>query len=124
MIHLDTHVVAWLWAGEDRRLKRVRKTLEGNDLVISAMVLLELQALYELGRTREPGGAVVAGLTERIGLSVSPESFTNVVQRAADLGWTRDPFDRLIVANAITDGARLLTVDENIQEHFPNAFWG
>ena len=43
---------------------------------------------------------------------------------AMELSWTRDPFDRLIVANAITDGVRLLTVDENIQKHFQNAFWG
>jgi PIN domain nuclease of toxin-antitoxin system len=28
VIHLDTHVVAWLWAGEARRLRPVRRRIE------------------------------------------------------------------------------------------------
>lgn len=123
MIHLDTHVVAWLWAKDERRLKKVRRVLEANELVVSPMVQLELQALYELGRTRESGQAVVAGLSERIGLRVSDISFASAVDQASAISWTRDPFDRLIVATAIAEGARLLTVDEVIRSNFARAFW-
>jgi len=123
LIHLDTHVVAWLWAKDERKLRRIRRVLERNELSVSPMVQLELQALFEIGRTRESGAVVLSGLAERIGLRVSEEPFVNIVQHAANLSWTRDPFDRVIVGNAIAEGVRLLTVDENIQRHLPTAFW-
>ena len=37
-----------------------------------------------------------------------------MVEAARTFAWTRDPFDRLIVANAIADGVKLLTADEII----------
>jgi PIN domain nuclease of toxin-antitoxin system len=37
--------------------------------------------------------------------------------------WTRDPFDRLIVANAMADGAPLITADETILANFRDAVW-
>lgn len=37
--------------------------------------------------------------------------------------WTRDPFDRLIVANAKAAGAPLITKDERIRKHYRRAIW-
>ena len=37
--------------------------------------------------------------------------------------WTRDTFDRLIVAQAKTRDASLLTKDRTILEHYPHAVW-
>ena len=71
MIYLDTHVVVWLYAGLTTRLRpAVRDLLNASDLALSPMVLLELQYLYETGRTTEPGGTVVQDLSQRIGLRV------------------------------------------------------
>jgi PIN domain nuclease of toxin-antitoxin system len=42
---------------------------------------------------------------------------------AATLGWTRDPFDRVIVAHALADDLPLLTRDERIRRHCPLARW-
>ena len=51
MIHLDTHVVVWLYLAEVERLPaRAREAIEAEDLEISPMVLLELQSLREIGR--------------------------------------------------------------------------
>ena len=124
VIHVDTHVAAWLYAGDVGPLRRVRGSLEANDLVISPMVELELQFLFEIGRTRDPGTDVVRDMVSRVGLRVAgTASFHEVIQGAASLRWTRDPFDRLIVAHAITDGAKLLTSDRTIPRHCPSAFW-
>ncbi len=55
MIYLDTHVVVWLYAGLTARLRpAARDLLNTSDLAISPMVFLELQYLYETGRTTEP----------------------------------------------------------------------
>ena len=39
------------------------------------------------------------------------------------LSWTRDPFDRLLVATALLHQAPLVTCDTRIQENFPGAVW-
>jgi PIN domain nuclease of toxin-antitoxin system len=41
---------------------------------------------------------------------------------ALDEKWTRDPFDRLIVANA-KGFAWLISADEAIRKHYPRAVW-
>jgi len=123
VIHLDTHVVAWLWAGDRKRLRPVRAHIERSESVISPMVALELQLLYEIGRVTQPAAAVIAHLVERTGLRQSPTPLSRVVARALGMTWTRDPFDRIIAAHALCDGARLLTRDETIRAHCSFAMW-
>jgi len=50
-------------------------------------------------------------------------AFGDVVAAARTFAWTREPFDRLIVANAMADGVRLPTADEHILQHFRDAVW-
>lgn len=124
MIHLDTHVVAWLYQGRlDRLPTAARHALQVHAPVISPMVYLELQYLFEIGRTTRPPQDVTTDLTARIGLRFSDASFAAVVRTSQDLDWTRDPFDRLICANAMVDGCRLLTADRTLLEHLPGAAW-
>lgn len=125
LIHLDTHVVAWLFAGEVDRLARgVRRKIDEDQIAISPAVELELQFLFEIGRTDQPGRQVVADLVERIGLTIAQTPFARVVASAAALSWTRDPFDRLIVGHAMADRAVLLTRDRAIRKHYREAVWG
>lgn len=124
VVHLDTHVVVWLYAGElERFAPSVRKQLEARDLAISPTVLLELQYLYEIKRLAEPASLVIADLEQRIGLRVNDSAFAQVAAAALALSWARDPFDRLIVAQAIVQAAPLITADRTIRKHYPTAVW-
>lgn len=125
MIHLDTHVIVWMYAGAvDKLSTPARDAIESSDaMTISPMVRLELQYLFEIGRVAEPAGVVLDELSRRIGLRESDARLADVVLRAASLHWTRDPFDRLIVANALADGAPLFTADAYILRHEPSASW-
>lgn len=124
VVHLDTHAAAWLYAGEIGRFpSAAQKRLETAELRISPMVVLELQYLFELRRTTEPARAVVEELGRSLGLQVSDRPFPEVVARALALDFTRDPFDRLIVAQAATEEASLLTKDEAMLAAYPRAFW-
>ena len=123
LIHLDTHVVVWLYIGDRARLRPVWRTLGKSEWAISPAVLLELQYLYEIGRVATPAAAVRQDLVERIGLRLADTSFPRVIEEALAQSWTRDPFDRLIVAQAIVEKRRLLTADENMQKHCRAAFW-
>jgi PIN domain nuclease of toxin-antitoxin system len=122
VIHLDTHVLVWLYAGELQRLSAAgRDLIERERLAISPMVSLELTYLYEVGRIRVPAAAVIDELVPRLELQPAASSFATVVQHAQTLTWTRDPFDRLIAGHALADDAGLLTADETLLAHLPVA---
>jgi PIN domain nuclease of toxin-antitoxin system len=124
MIRLDTHVVVWLYTGESERLSQtVVEAIEGTKPVISPMVQLELTYLHEIGRLTISGADIIADLHERIGLQLSDITMTAVINAATSLTWTRDPFDRLIVGDALAANARLLTKDETIRAHSSLATW-
>jgi PIN domain nuclease of toxin-antitoxin system len=124
MIYLDTHVVVWLYGGHlDLISTGARSLIEGNDLMISPMVGLELEYLYESGRTAEPAAPVIQALAREVGLKRCDLPFADVVDAALLESWTRDPFDRLVVAQARLRGASLLTKDSAIWEHYGDAIW-
>jgi PIN domain nuclease of toxin-antitoxin system len=124
VIYLDTHVVVWLAAGRTDLLTPVGvAAIEEHDLLISPMIELELQYLFETGRIRQNGRAVVNALSSEIGLGLCEHPFGEVVVEAVKLDWTRDPFDRLIVAQALLGKAQLLTKDSTIRAHYKHALW-
>lgn len=123
MIHLDTHVAVWLRAGERKRLKRVSRVLASGELAISPFVVLELQALFEIGRLRETGRWIAERLADDFGVPVVESQLPAACERALDLSFTRDPFDRLIAGHALAAGASLLTVDETLLANVSCARW-
>lgn len=124
LIHLDTHVVCWLYAGRvDLLSPAAREAIERDVLAVSPMVGLELQYLREIGRILHGPNRVLAALRTDLGLSLSELPFAAVAARARSLIWTRDPFDRLIAAEAAVARARLLTRDDLLRRRFRAALW-
>lgn len=117
-------MVGWLYEGAERRIPAAaRKLIESEEAFISPIVELELTYLYEVGRVTEPAAAPLAGLAKMIGLQVSDTSVAALVRVAAGLTWTRDPFDRMIAAQAIVADAPLITADRTILANLPLATW-
>jgi PIN domain nuclease of toxin-antitoxin system len=124
VIYLDTHVVVWLYAGEHNRFARTaRRLIETEPLLISPVLLLELALLEETGRIRARAQTIITELQELVALSICDLPFAEVSIASLQQKWTRDPFDRLIVAQAFARGARLITKDRFIRRHFKNAVW-
>jgi PIN domain nuclease of toxin-antitoxin system len=123
VIHLDSHVALYVHGLRSRLSSQARRLIGREPCFISPMAVLELEILFELGRVREDSSAIVATLNRQIGLTVCDTVFLDILDRARTFAWTRDPFDRLIVANAMADGARLLTADETILANFRDAVW-
>jgi len=109
---LDTNALIWLDLGH-RRAKPL--TARSTALYISPASLLELQLLNEIGRIRLDAGALDALTHDERWLLDDPPSGEWFL-RAADLSWTRDPFDRLLVAHARLRGWRLATGDSMLLE--------
>lgn len=96
LIHLDTHVVAWLFAGETKLLStRARDSIERCSPRISPMVVLELCDL----------------------------PFPRVIAAARGVAWTRDPFDRVIVGQALAADRPLVTKDRGIRRRLAETVW-
>ena len=124
MIHLDTHAAVWLYAGHLSRFPpHCLELMEAEELAISPMATLEMQYLHEIGRITVQAPTIVENLRATVGLTVSTTPFHRVVAESLLLSWTRDPFDRLIVAQSQAEGVRLVTKDQIIRQHCPNAFW-
>ncbi|MGH7803827.1 MAG: type II toxin-antitoxin system VapC family toxin [Candidatus Binatia bacterium] len=124
LIYLDTHVVVWLYAGKtDLLTPRARASIEGNALLVSPLVVLELEFLREVGRLRVGADAIVEDLQARLELEVCDLSFAKVISAARAISWTRDPFDRVIVGHAIAGGRPLLTKDRSIRRRYRGAVW-
>ena len=123
--YLDTHVVVFLHAGDAGRIStKAQNQIENTDLLISPMVLLELEMLYDKGAIKYPSSQILADLTQQIGMSVCQMPFAQVVRSAATIKWTREPGDLLIVANAMANNdAPLITKDERIRNGYRNAIW-
>jgi PIN domain nuclease of toxin-antitoxin system len=125
MIHLDTHAVVWLYAGDLKRFPPgARKRLEQEELRFSPIVALELDYLFEVGRIAEGASPVLQELARSLGLAQDDGDFAAVVTAARGLTWTRDPFDRLIVGHTAIAQASLLTKDRTIRQHYRHAIWG
>ena len=124
LIYLDTHVVAWLYAGRlDLIPGAAQAAINDGDLLISPMAVVELQYLFEIGRTEEPARPVIETLAREVGLGICDLPFAEVANRALDQNWTRDPFDRLIASQAMLREAPLASKDRLILDNYPRAFW-
>jgi len=115
VILLDTNALIWLEQGHTRT-RELAAT--GKRLYISPVSLLELQFLLESGRIRLRRGGVSDLVTRGRWLLDDPPA-TAWFEAALDLGWTRDPFDRLLVAHAKLRGWRLATGDTALLERLP-----
>lgn len=124
MIYLDTHIVVWLYSGLTEKFTALpRSLLNDHDLYISPMVRLELQYLYEIERVSVPADTIILDLGDRLGLKICEKDFHRVVDYGLGLSWTRDPFDRLIVAQAAISENILLTKDIKLLKHYAQAQW-
>ena len=124
MIYLDTHVVVWLYAGlADKFNAPVQALMNQQDPLISPIVRLELQFLYEIHRVTVDADTVVTDLANRIGLTIVDLDFNTAISRALEISWTRDPFDRVIVASASLGDHVPVSKDQNILNPYPLAKW-
>jgi PIN domain nuclease of toxin-antitoxin system len=123
--YLDTHVVVWLCQDHVAKLSiKALEALNEHDLLISPAILIELGFLYQIGQIVRPPQDLAKQLRVQIGVQVCNHSFPDLAETALFETWTRDPFDRMIVSHAKANGyAPLVTADENIRAHYPNAVW-
>jgi PIN domain nuclease of toxin-antitoxin system len=119
---LDTHVFLW-WRTDDGRLAEpARSAFADAELVmVSAASAWEAGIKIQLGRLQIPGsfesGVVASGFEKR------PIGFSHAETAARLPPHHRDPFDRMLVAQALIDGLTLVTHDRRIESYELPVLW-
>lgn len=114
---LDTHVLLWLLSTPERVPEAIREALSDRaaPLLVSAASGIEIATKIRLGKLRAP--ALVQTLPGRLaslGAQTLPITLEHALL-AGSMTWAhRDPFDRLLVAQATIENATLVTVDQTI----------
>jgi len=124
LVYCDTHVIVGLHVKNlDFFPRPATRLLEHGHLLISPIVLLELEYLYEVGKIKTSAEKISKELEKNLGLKICDQNFLDVIHESLNQSWTWDPFDRLIVAQAALTKSSLITKDEFILKHYTYAVW-
>ena len=124
VVFLDTHIAVWLYAGLVEKISdNAKQAIDNCDVLVSPLVRLELQYLYEIGRITVKPDTIIKALFKAIGLKISETPLQQIIDEALKIRWTRDVFDRLLSAEAKLLGEGLITADETIRSNLNLAVW-
>lgn len=117
---IDTHVLLWAAAEPERLPASFREALESpeNEVLFSAASIWELAIKMQIGRL-SPGLPLeeIARTAVERGFAELPVTAAHAAGVARLPMHHRDPFDRLLIAQAIHEPARLLTVDRTLAKY-------
>jgi PIN domain nuclease of toxin-antitoxin system len=108
---LDTHVFLWAVAGSASLKPAARRAIESADCVyVSAASIWEVAIKARLGKIDADPAALVAAIDDS-GFVELPVTAAHAAGVAALAPHQSDPFDRLLLAQALAEPLRLLTAD-------------
>lgn len=119
---VDTHVLVWIAAAPERLPAPVRERIESldNEVLFSAASIWELAIKHQMGRVALD---MVPGALAEEAVRRGFEELAVTSAHAAGVGRLplhhRDPFDRLLLAQAVHEPARLLTADRTLARYGP-----
>jgi PIN domain nuclease of toxin-antitoxin system len=124
---VDTCTFLWIAAGSPALSRRARELFQAadNEVYLSAASAWEIAVKHGLGRLPlpEPPERFVPDMRERLGiaaLAIEEESALHVSHLPS---LHRDPFDRMIVAQAIVHGLTILTPDPLVTKYPARTLW-
>lgn len=124
---LDTHVVIWWFADHPQFPRRVRDLLESTDecIFVSAVCAFEMATKHRIGKLPQ-----VAALLDRYAEHLADQGFTELPissAHALQAGRLRfahgDPFDRLLIAQAVAEGHSLVSNEELFDQTGVSRIW-
>ena len=114
---LDTQVFLW-WLNDDQRLGNEAKELisnQNNEIFISAVSGWEISIKRRLGKLKAP--EYLNEIVEKAGFEHLPVTFLHGETAVGLPMYHRDPFDRMLVAQAQVEGLILISSDKLISRY-------
>jgi PIN domain nuclease of toxin-antitoxin system len=116
---LDTHIFLW-YVGGDQRVRRVREAIANADAVyLSVVSVWEATIKYHLGKLQlpEPPHPWLTTQREQHEIESLPIDGASVAHLPKLEPYHRDPFDRILVCQAIEYGLQIVTVDSILTKY-------
>jgi PIN domain nuclease of toxin-antitoxin system len=114
---LDTHVVVWALSEPERLAAKTRAAIETeeNEIFVSVVSPWELAIKGPREGLRIPGDLEVQ--VDQRGFDLLPILFRHTEPIGSMPNHHRDPFDRMLVAQAIVDGLTIVTADRKLTSY-------
>ncbi len=124
---LDTHAFVW-WVADSRRLSEPARGAirnEANTIVVSAVSAWEIATKHRLGRLPEADGLAddIRDAIVRQGFSELPVSVADAERGGRLPGPHRDPFDRMLIAQALAHDFALVSNEKAFDQYGVNRLW-
>ena len=107
---LDTHLLLWALGDASRLPAAARRLIEAADVYVSASSIWEISIKVAVGKLAADPREILAAL-EPAGFLALPVTGEHAARIAGLPAIHRDPFDRMLVAQALCEPMRLLTTD-------------
>ncbi len=123
---LDTHALIWFLNGDDQISTTARNSIEkeNNIKLISVATIWEIAIKNSLNKLRFAKGLRhFYNMIDDNGFEVLPLSTGHAIELSTLEFIHRDPFDRMIVAQAIIENLTIVTKDEQIQKYAVKTVW-
>ena len=124
---LDSHALLWWWFDPDRLSTAVRELLgdPATPVLVSAASVWELSLKHHQGKLPELSGAIadLPGLLQADGFEALPISLDHGLRAGGYSQPHRDPFDRMLAAQAELDRLVLLTADPQLSTFPCQTLW-
>lgn len=126
-ILIDTHVFIWLDIARSKLSTTAQTTLRDADNIIylSLASVWEIQIKSQLGKLELSSGVanVLRGQQTENGIQLLPISVEDILALETLANHHRDPFDRLLIAQAKQRNLTLMTNDRQIHQYDVNLLW-
>jgi len=121
---VDTHALLW-WLTDNPRLSYAAEAAisnPDNEVFVSASIGYEIAYKQRLGRLPALPESLARRL-ERDGIDTMPVSLAHALAAAALPGPHRDPWDRIMMAQALAERCHVVTVDKVFSEYNIPVLW-
>lgn len=122
---LDTHALLW-WLNDDPALPLgARAAIAAEETHVSAASAWEITTKHRLGKLPLDGGLAsdVAGVAFREGFVLIPMSFAEAEAAGRLPGPHRDPFDRMVIAQALARNLTLVSNERSFDAYGVRRLW-
>jgi PIN domain nuclease of toxin-antitoxin system len=124
---LDTHTLLWSFNGSSSLSPRARRLIEdgSNEILVSAASAWEIATKVRLGKL-PTGDVLISDLDAylaRLGCEALPISLDHAVRAGSLPGEHRDPFDRMLIAQAQAENLKLISNDRIFDSYNVHRIW-
>jgi PIN domain nuclease of toxin-antitoxin system len=124
---LDTHALLW-WLFDDPKLSEAARNVikdPNNQVLVSSASAWEIATKHRLGKLPEADEAVqdLPQLLQQARFDILPIQFDHALLAGTLAGPHRDPFDRMLIAQAQLEGVAIITTDPVFKGYKVRVIW-